>query len=396
MAKTRRELIIQLEQQVILAVRAHTRIEVDERGVAERQQTCSTEDTKHHSGETFLDQVMRGTSNRTREETSPSCNSILKNNGGANGYGNETPRIEHDHQQSLVERYDRTEADRARNRMLEGAAPKQNPLSSSRLSPSSSFGDSSGEEVDDNTASLYAASSSQLSAVSRSTCSSLPVGPISHNGSSSVGTTTFSKSFYEAWGEVSTNVRGLRQGDEDLEIGGERAVDGPDAAVKFVEGVNTAHHLLSQRGRDDEQQRKMYYEQQQQSIAEQVLIPRLPLSSSSRSALNVSKSELCYWEKNCVECPQGKLGLILDSKRGSGVFIYAIRSHSPLRSVVQKGDLIIAIDGQDVTSMGTHEVTKLMTSNDTGRRFLTILSKVEIPPDELRLVSRGTDEEFDA
>ena len=125
-----------------------------------------------------------------------------------------------------------------------------------------------------------------------------------------------------------------------------------------------------------------------------MLIPRPPLGSRSSSSAALSSAS-CYYEKNSVECPAGALGLILDSKRGTGVFIYAIRSYSPLRSIVSKGDVIIEIDGKDVTSMGTSEVTKIMAHNSSGRRVLTILSKVEKVQGSNAVMISSEDEEFD-
>ncbi len=86
----------------------------------------------------------------------------------------------------------------------------------------------------------------------------------------------------------------------------------------------------------------------------------------------------------------GKLGIIIQSKPSSAPTIFQVKDYSPLLGQVQRGDKIVAVDGDDTSSMTTAEITTLLAmkrsaKNDKTQRIkVTIMSKYKkegIKPD---------------
>ena len=65
----------------------------------------------------------------------------------------------------------------------------------------------------------------------------------------------------------------------------------------------------------------------------------------------------------------GKLGIIIESKpsKKSGPIIFTVKDYSPLFGMVQAGDKIVAVDGEDTSNMNTGQVTALLTEKHTDR-----------------------------
>jgi hypothetical protein len=73
-----------------------------------------------------------------------------------------------------------------------------------------------------------------------------------------------------------------------------------------------------------------------------------------------------------VEAPAGKLGLVLDTLAGCAPTIHAIKITSPLSTLVQQGDRLWSVDGEDVTVMLASDVLRLIASKEGNavRRFV--------------------------
>jgi len=83
-----------------------------------------------------------------------------------------------------------------------------------------------------------------------------------------------------------------------------------------------------------------------------------------------------------VVAPPGKLGVILANLNRSpstgGTVISEVRSTSALAGMIQPGDLMIAVDGQDVRQFSVTEVTAVMARKYEYERTLTILRRKAI------------------
>ena len=80
-----------------------------------------------------------------------------------------------------------------------------------------------------------------------------------------------------------------------------------------------------------------------------------------------------------VIVPPGKLGLILANRNdGSGTVISAIRDHSTLKGTLSPGDKLVAVDGEDVTSMHASQITSLIVSKAERERRLTMVTTASL------------------
>ena len=63
-----------------------------------------------------------------------------------------------------------------------------------------------------------------------------------------------------------------------------------------------------------------------------------------------------------VDAPPGTLGLLLSTPRSSEALlsIQEIEPHSPLACQVRKGDMLLAIDGEDVTGLRSNDVSRMI------------------------------------
>lgn len=80
----------------------------------------------------------------------------------------------------------------------------------------------------------------------------------------------------------------------------------------------------------------------------------------------------------------GKLGIIIESNasRNSGPTIFTVKDYSPLFGMVEAGDKIVAVDGEDTSHMSTGQVTALLTrkrteGDQTNRIRITVMSLQE-------------------
>ena len=73
-----------------------------------------------------------------------------------------------------------------------------------------------------------------------------------------------------------------------------------------------------------------------------------------------------------INAPAGMLGLVLESPVGGVPIVQEIKGHSPLAGQVQVGDLLVAVDGKDVTSWNAPAVTRLIASkkHNPGRDLI--------------------------
>jgi hypothetical protein len=73
-----------------------------------------------------------------------------------------------------------------------------------------------------------------------------------------------------------------------------------------------------------------------------------------------------------VEAPAGKLGLVLDTGEDGIPVVEEIKSSSPLAGQVRRGDRLLSLDGQDVSTMIAPTVARLLASKKDSevRRFI--------------------------
>ena len=94
-------------------------------------------------------------------------------------------------------------------------------------------------------------------------------------------------------------------------------------------------------------------------------------SMSSRK----TSSTLPKRSKKSVTAPAGKLGIILANKTDAkGTVVSGVRTTSVLANRITPGDRIIAIDGEDVSTMTVSEITSIMARKNDFERVLTILT----------------------
>ena len=78
-----------------------------------------------------------------------------------------------------------------------------------------------------------------------------------------------------------------------------------------------------------------------------------------------------------VVVPPGKLGVILANRHdGKGTVVSEIRENSSLKGMLQQGDKLVAIDGEDVTGMLVSQITSLMAAKADYERRLTVITTV--------------------
>lgn len=71
-----------------------------------------------------------------------------------------------------------------------------------------------------------------------------------------------------------------------------------------------------------------------------------------------------------VNVPSGRLGITIDTAKGSPI-IYSVDSNSPVAGMLKPGDVILAIDDVDTTSMMATEIAELIAAKASHeRRFI--------------------------
>jgi hypothetical protein len=70
-----------------------------------------------------------------------------------------------------------------------------------------------------------------------------------------------------------------------------------------------------------------------------------------------------------IVAPPGKLGIIIDTC-SEGPIVHSVKPTSPLDGLIFKGDLVVAVDGEDTREWSAHYLTKLMVSTLNPGRYL--------------------------
>ena len=79
-----------------------------------------------------------------------------------------------------------------------------------------------------------------------------------------------------------------------------------------------------------------------------------------------------------IRAPPGRLGIILANRAdGQGTVISALRTSSALVDLILPGDVLAAIDGQDVSKMHVSEVTAIMSSKAQHDKVLTVITPIK-------------------
>eukprot|EP00562_Extubocellulus_spinifer_P013250 CAMPEP_0178553998 /NCGR_PEP_ID=MMETSP0697-20121206/8105_1 /TAXON_ID=265572 /ORGANISM="Extubocellulus spinifer, Strain CCMP396" /LENGTH=1084 /DNA_ID=CAMNT_0020186931 /DNA_START=138 /DNA_END=3392 /DNA_ORIENTATION=+ len=79
-----------------------------------------------------------------------------------------------------------------------------------------------------------------------------------------------------------------------------------------------------------------------------------------------------------IRAPPGRLGIILANRAdGQGTVISALRTSSALVDKILPGDVLAAIDGQDVSKMHVSEVTAIMSSKAQYDKVLTVITPIK-------------------
>merc|ERR1712071_140101 len=80
----------------------------------------------------------------------------------------------------------------------------------------------------------------------------------------------------------------------------------------------------------------------------------LPIVRTKEDRQKINDARFCY----CI-APPGRLGIIVETTP-DGPLIYALKHSSPLVGIIKPGDIIIAMDDIDTTTMTAAELTRLM------------------------------------
>jgi len=73
-----------------------------------------------------------------------------------------------------------------------------------------------------------------------------------------------------------------------------------------------------------------------------------------------------------IVAPPGKLGIIVDTC-SEGPVVHGVKVGSPLKGLIFKGDLIVAIDDEDTREWSAHFLTKLVAKKSKMTRKITVL-----------------------
>jgi hypothetical protein len=79
-----------------------------------------------------------------------------------------------------------------------------------------------------------------------------------------------------------------------------------------------------------------------------------------------------------VYAPPGPLGVIIDTSK-EGPLIHSLRKDSQLKDLVNPGDLVVALDGEDTRHMTAAKLTRKMASKSGETRKITLLKGLAPP-----------------
>ena len=74
-----------------------------------------------------------------------------------------------------------------------------------------------------------------------------------------------------------------------------------------------------------------------------------------------------------VNAPPGKLGLAFTMvESGEFAVVHLVRPASPLKEQLQKGDVIIAVDGEDTSTFTHDQLVQLMVDKQGSARMISV------------------------
>jgi hypothetical protein len=98
--------------------------------------------------------------------------------------------------------------------------------------------------------------------------------------------------------------------------------------------------------------------------------------------------------KFAVEVPPGKLGMIIDAPvANEPPVVHTIKPESILVATVQAGDLLLAVDGRDVTQYTAVQVSQLISAQSDQQRTLIFLRKLQPQRERFHSTSSETEEQ---
>jgi hypothetical protein len=97
-----------------------------------------------------------------------------------------------------------------------------------------------------------------------------------------------------------------------------------------------------------------------------------PSTFVSKDDVTLEAEYTCKSNQFQVEAPPGLLGLVLETSEEGVPVVHAIKKTSCLALEVQVGDYLVAVDGEDVTTMLSSSVSRLIASkkDNAVRRFV--------------------------
>ena len=91
-----------------------------------------------------------------------------------------------------------------------------------------------------------------------------------------------------------------------------------------------------------------------------------------------------------IVAPKGKLGIIIDTC-SDGPIVHSVKPTSPLDGLIFKGDLVVAVDGEDTREWSAHYLTKLVAKKSREERRFTVLRTVAEGAEEPQQQEKGAD-----
>ncbi len=70
---------------------------------------------------------------------------------------------------------------------------------------------------------------------------------------------------------------------------------------------------------------------------------------------------------------KGKLGIVIDSPDAGPPVIHNLKETSPIADKIQVGDRLVAVDDEDVRSLNSIKVSKLISRKSNESRKLTVI-----------------------
>jgi len=80
-----------------------------------------------------------------------------------------------------------------------------------------------------------------------------------------------------------------------------------------------------------------------------------------------------------IVAPPGKLGIIIDTC-SEGPIVHSVKPTSPLEGLMFKGDLVVAVDGENTREWSAHYLTKLVAKKSRFERKITVLRSDSTKP----------------